>query len=91
MTTSTEGAATLQRDLLAFVNGQLSLDSSVPILGDTDLLLTGLIDSMGAFEIVAWIRHTTGVDIDPIHIVIENFRTVERIVALVDRLRSEPH
>lgn len=91
MTTPAEGTETLRSGLLTFVNSQVSLNPSLPILADTDLLLTGFVDSVGVFEIVAWLQQTTGVDIDPMHIVIENFQTVNQIVALVDRLRSGQH
>lgn len=77
----------LRDELLEFVNGQISRPTPVPIGGETDLLLTGLVDSFGVVEIVAWLQEKTGVEIDPIDIVIDNFRTVDRIVALVDRLR----
>ncbi len=78
----------LRDDLLAFVNGQISLNTTVPIGGATDLLLTGLVDSFGVVEIVAWLEQRAEVAIDPVDIVIDNFRTVDRIVALVDRVRS---
>lgn len=80
----------LRPALMEFVNSRVSLDPSQPIVGDTDLLMTGLVDSIGVFEIVGWIQTTASVEIDPVDIVIENFRTVDRMVALVDRLRSQP-
>lgn len=88
MTTSL-GTTEFRRELLAFINQQVSLNPTHPIVGETDLLLTGLVDSVGVFEIVAWLQQTAGVDIDPVHIVIENFGTVDQMVALVDRLRAE--
>jgi acyl carrier protein len=89
VTTRTGHAAPWRGDLLTFINNQVSLNPSTPVLGDTDLLLTGLVDSVGVFEIVSWLHQATGIDIDPIHIVIDNFRTVDQIVALVERLHLE--
>lgn len=87
MTTSDRSHA-LRSELVTFINQQVSLNPTQTVAGDTDLLVTGLVDSVGVFEIVAWLQQATAVDIDPIHIVIENFRTVDQMVALVDRLRA---
>lgn len=80
---------TLQQDLLDFINADVSLDPSVTIVADTDLLLTALVDSLGVVEIVGWLQEHTGLAIDPMDVVLENFQTVERMVALVERLLGE--
>ena len=80
---------TLQQDLLDFINDDVSLDPSVTIVADTDLLLTGLVDSLGVVEVVGWLQDRTGVTIDPMDVVLENFQTVDRMVALVERLLAE--
>ena len=79
----------MRDELLEFINAQVSLDASVPIGPETDLLLTGLVDSLGVVEIVGWLQDRTGVEIDPVEVVIENFQTADRMMALVDRLLSE--
>lgn len=78
----------LSDDLLAFINAEVNLDPSTPIAGETDLLLTGLVDSVGVIEIVGWLEEVAGVEIDPIDVVLDNFQTVDRMVALVRRLKS---
>ncbi len=70
-------------DLLKMINAEISLDPSVEIVADTDLLLTGLVDSLGVVDIVAWIEDRTDLIIDPGDIVIENFQTVEQMVRFV--------
>ena len=80
---------TLQQDLLDFINADVSLDPSVPVVADTDLLLTALVDSLGVVEIVGWLQDRTGVTIDPLDVVLENFQTVDRMVSLVERLLGE--
>ncbi len=75
--------------LLDFINTEVSLDSSSPVVGDTDLLLTGRVDSLGIIEVVGWIEETVGLEIDPIEVVLANFQTADRMVALVDRLRTQ--
>jgi acyl carrier protein len=79
----------LQEDLLAFINADVSLDRSAAIVADTDLLLTALVDSLGVVEIVGWLQERSGVTIDPMDVVLENFQTVERMLALVERLLAE--
>ena len=71
--------------LLKMVNTQVSLDPSVEIMADTDLLLTGLVDSLGVVQIVGWIEDELGIEVDPLDVVLENFQTVERMVAYIDR------
>lgn len=78
----------MRKQLLSFVNADVSLDRSIEIVGDTDLLLTGLVDSVGVIEIVGWLEDETGIDVDPIDVVLENFQTVDRMVALVERSRD---
>lgn len=75
----------LRDELLTLVNDEVSLDASQLIVGDTDLLLTGLVDSLGVVEIVAWIEDRLGIEVDPIDVVLSNFRTVDAIVAYCDR------
>jgi len=43
----------------------------------TDLLLTGLVDSLGVVVIVDWIEQELGIEIDPGDVVLEHFQTVD--------------
>ena len=79
----------MRKQLLSFVNADVSLDPSVEIVGDTDLLLTGLVDSVGLIEIVGWLEDEIGIDVDPIDVVLANFQTVDKMVALVERVRND--
>ena len=78
----------MREQLLSFVNSDVSLDQSIEIVGETDLLLTGLVDSVGLIEIVGWLEDEVGIDVDPIDVVLANFQTVDNMVALVERTRS---
>ena len=71
------------QDLLKMINAEVSLDPSVEIVGETDLLLTGLVDSLGVVDVVAWIEDRTDLEIDPGDIVIEHFQTVDQMVQFV--------
>ncbi len=54
-----------------------------PIDGDTDLLLSGLVDSLGVVIVADWIQQELGIVIDPVDVVLENFQTVDAMVAYV--------
>ena len=74
-------------ELLAFVNDEVCLSDS-PIATDTELLLSGLIDSLGVIQIVEWIERSNGrVRADVVHdkLVAMGYqgseRTTRRVVA----------
>ena len=75
----------IRHDLLKMINEDISLDPTVEISSDTDLLLTGLVDSLGVVDIVAWIEDRTDVVIEPADIVLEHFQTVDLMISFVDR------
>jgi acyl carrier protein len=70
--------------LLAFIADDVALDDGA-IDGSTDLLLTGMVDSLGVVLIVEWIERTLGRTINPADVVLENFQTVD---AMMEFLRS---
>jgi acyl carrier protein len=55
-----------------------------PIAGDTDLLLSGLVDSLGVVMVSDWIQDQLSIEIDPVDIVLENFQTVDAMVAYAE-------
>jgi acyl carrier protein len=66
--------------LLAFVQAEVCKTSS-PLAGDTDLLLSGAVDSLGVIRITLWMTDELGIDVDPSDVTLENFQTVDRMVA----------
>lgn len=70
--------------LIEFIMADVALDEG-QIDGATDLLLTGLVDSLGVVLIVEWIEAELGRSIDPADVVLENFQTVD---AMMEFLRS---
>ena len=56
-----------------------------PVTADSDLLLTGLVDSIGVVRIVTWMEEYLEIEIDPVDVVIENFQTVTLMVDFVRR------
>lgn len=75
-------------ELLAMINAEVSFDPSEEITPDTDLLLTGLVDSLGVVQIVAWMEDRLGIEIEPVDVVLENFQTVDRMLAFVKRRQT---
>ena len=56
-----------------------------PVTADSDLLLTGLVDSIGVVRIVTWMEDYLEIEIDPVDVVIENFQTVTLMVDFARR------
>lgn len=79
---STSIDTTFAATLLAFVSDEIADE---PVGADTDLLLTGLVDSLGVVRIVQWIEQQLDTRIDAGDVVLEHFRTVD---AMVDYLGS---
>lgn len=57
--------------------------SDEPVDPQTDLLLTGLVDSLGVILIVDWLEEELSITIDPVDVVLENFQTVGRMTDYV--------
>ena len=59
----------------------VGVDAPAP---DTDVVETGLIDSMAIVELLFALEQELGIEIPPALLDIEHFRTLERLAALVD-------
>jgi acyl carrier protein len=59
---------------------------STELQSDTALFSSGLIDSFGVLELMAFIEQAFGVDIDPTRHELADFDTIDRIVALIEKL-----
>ena len=71
---------TLADDILEKLQADVSLDPSVTIEMNTDLLMTGLVDSLGLLGFVSWLEERLDCPIDPGDIILEHFETPELIV-----------
>ena len=54
---------------------------------DDPLISSGIVDSFGVLEVIAFLEDAFGVDIDPTRHEIKEFESVNRIAALVERAR----
>jgi len=76
----------LERDLKKFITEELLIDPSLELDDNDELLLEGLIDSLGATRLVGFVETTRGIEVPPQDVIVENFGTV----ALVARyIRSQ--
>lgn len=60
-----------------------------PLLPDTPLFSTGIIDSFGVLELIAFLEAQFGVTIDPGRHEIGDFDSTVKIAALIETLPSE--
>lgn len=71
--------------LIEMITEEVSLDPAAAITEDTDLLLDGLVDSLGVVRIVGWIEDELGIEVDPLDVVLDNFGTVAAMVSYIER------
>lgn len=76
-------STSLAEQLTAFLREEIVLDDVV-LTGDFDLLLSGAVDSLGVIRITHWMEEVLGVAVDPGDVTLENFQTVDKMVAYLD-------
>lgn len=59
-----------------------------PLTAETPLFSTGIVDSFGVLELIAFLEQQFAVDIDPATHELEEFDTIAKIETLVTTLRS---
>lgn len=79
----------MRRDRLDTLSGELiaaiveDVTYGEPVLPETDLLLTGLVDSLGVIQIVSWLEDHLEMEIPPGDVVLEHFQTVDLMLQYV--------
>jgi acyl carrier protein len=71
--------------LIAYITEDL-LDPGITIDGSTELLLSGMVDSLGVIQIVDFLESELGSEIDPADVVLENFESVDAMVEFARRI-----
>ena len=69
--------------ILGYIQNDL-LGGSVEVFSDTDLLKTGLIDSLGIMRLVAFLENEFKTTIPAQDLTLENFSSVNTIVAYLE-------
>ncbi len=80
VTQSTE----VTENLLEFLAARLKQ----PWQPDADLFAAGVVTSLFAMELVVYLEEAFGVEVTGDELLLDNFRTVRAMTALVDRLRG---
>ncbi len=75
----------LREPLRHFIEEELLADGA-PLDSDDNLLADGMIDSLGAVRLIAFVEERFGFEIPPEDLLPENFRTVNRLAEYL-----EPH
>ena len=73
-------------ELLELLEG---VKPGVDLKNEKDLIGTGILDSISIVEIVGELNDEFDIEISPIDIVPENFKNVDAIYALVQRLQED--
>jgi acyl carrier protein len=72
--------AEFENRLLKYINTEVSLIDD-DLDSDTDLLLTGAVDSLGVIGITQWLEDEAGFSVEPTEVTLDNFQTVNRMLA----------
>jgi len=64
--------------LVALINDEVSV-APEPVAADTDLLLSGAVDSLGVIRITQWMEDEYAIEVDPTDVTLENFQTVAKM------------
>lgn len=70
-----------------YIEGEFMAGGGGPLTDDTRLIEEEIIDSLGIFLVVGFVKERFGVEVDPEDVTLENFATVDAIVSLVDPRR----
>ena len=73
-----------QEDLMKFLSNDLAIDCS-KVNADTLLFSSGLVDSFSLVSIMTYIEDEGGVTISPSDVKLENFDSISRIMAYLNK------
>lgn len=71
----------IKEQIKQFITVELAGQPGLALGNDDDLLLSGLVDSLGVVRLIGFLEDQTGVNIPPGEITIENFGTVSAMAA----------
>lgn len=68
-----------------FIREDLLSDDSATLEAETPLFSSGLIDSLGTLRLITFLEQEFGIEVGDGEVGDENFRSVERIAAFVEK------
>jgi acyl carrier protein len=87
---SRERALTVQARARRFVVETFYVSDPSEITDDTSLITTGLVDSTGMLEVIAFLESEYGIRVEDREMVPANLETINRIAAFVARKKPNP-
>jgi acyl carrier protein len=73
--------------LRQFVTTQLLMQPGMSLDDDEELLLSGLVDSLGAVRLINFVESELSVQVPPEDVVIEHFQSINAIAAYLNQRR----
>jgi len=74
------------QSIIGKIQDDLSLDPDVEIGPETELLMSGLVDSLGVVSLIAWLEDEIGTVIDPGLVTLENFECPQAIQRITEQV-----
>lgn len=74
----------LKERIKEFITSDLNGQPALQLGYDEDLLISGLVDSLGVVRLIVFLEDETGVSIPPGEITIENFGTIDAMTTYLD-------
>lgn len=78
----------LRADILQFVQTDLGGSQSVAIDENTNLIQSGVLDSMGLMRLIDYLEQRVNIRVPDTEVLPDNFKTVAEIEAFATRLRQ---
>lgn len=74
--------------IITKISADLSHDPDIEISADTELLMSGLVESLSVITLIAWLEDEMKTLIDPGLVTLENFETPAAINALCEQVQA---
>lgn len=74
----------MKQKLITYIKEELAIEPVTEIDDNEDLLGTGIVDSVGMMRLIEFIEKESNIAIPQEDIIVENFMTIERMVAYLD-------
>lgn len=78
----------IKQQIRAFVVDNFYVPETAELYDDTSLIETGIVDSTGVLEVVAFLEREFGITVADREILPENLDTIERMTAFVMRQQA---
>lgn len=79
---------TKKEQIKAFIEETLLMGQDIVLDYDDDILLTGLINSLGVMRLVSFLQDTFEIEIAPDEVTIDNFQTINAIASFIELSRT---